>query len=118
MEIINLRDYINKAAWIVESGQYKRIDYILKLGLSQEDYNEFKRLIKWYKYEELFEKFEDRLRFNIHPFSSDVSDHVVTVDGKDYYTVGSEEQFNSQFTYELREQRLRDLLDNNNEDQD
>ncbi|CAG7580218.1 MAG: hypothetical protein SLAVMIC_00306 [uncultured marine phage] len=111
MEILNLQDYINKAAWLIESGSYKRIDFILGLRLTKEDYKEFKSLISMFNYDDLYKNFDHRIEFKIYPFSSKASEHIVKIDGETYYLVGNEEQFMSQFTFEIREKRLRDLLD-------
>lgn len=103
----NLEEFIDSDAINSYDG---RVKFVLKRVLSTEDYILFKSLCSRLFITKFKKKFQDRISVRFHMFSSFASDHIITIDGIDFYLVGNEEQFMHQFG-KIREDKLSDLLD-------
>ncbi len=88
-----------------------RVKIILKHILNIREYLMFKFFCNELFIDRFKRKFEDRIKVTMMPISSNPRDHCIEIDGQEYYLVGNDEQFESQFKAILRENKISDLLD-------
>lgn len=74
-----------------------RIIFVLRRVLGKKEVNNLALLEALGKHDEIQEKYGTGISLNINEFSSNSKDHVIEVNDKKYYLVGSNDQFLKQF---------------------
>ena len=88
-----------------------RVKQVLKLYMNKREYLMFKFLCNELFKETFIKRYSDRIEVCIIPLSSSSEQHYIKIDGRKFYLVGNDEQFSSQFKEPIRQEKIDDLLE-------
>lgn len=92
-----------------------RVKYVLKFVFNQREYLMFNFLCNELFIDTFIKRYNDRIIVKMVPLSSNPYQHYIEIDGRPFFLVGNDEQFNIQFKGELRDRRINNILDNEEE---
>lgn len=93
------------------NGYEGRVKFILKLVLSKREYLIFKFLCNEVFVNTFIKRYGGRIRVEMIPIVSNPSSHIIEIDGRTFYLVGSDIEFHNQFKELIRESKIRSLFE-------